>query len=62
MYIKGIAQPGQTLTAEVYDGDYGELYRHISIKVPAKIRDQLPLVCRWAWKIEGGRNEIPPTP
>ncbi|WP_311336681.1 glycosyl hydrolase family 28-related protein, partial [Cardiobacterium hominis] len=36
VYIKGIAQPGQTLTAEVYDGDYGELYRHISIKVPAK--------------------------
>ncbi len=34
-YILGIAHAGKTLSAKVYDGDYGELHVHNSILVPA---------------------------
>ena len=34
VYLFGTAQPGQTITAEVYDGDYGEPRRHMSVQVP----------------------------
>ena len=35
VYILGIAHAGKTLSAKVYDGDYGELHVHNSILVPA---------------------------
>ena len=35
VYILGIAHAGQTLSAKVYDGDYGDLHVHNSVLVPA---------------------------
>ena len=35
VYIRGIARSGQTLTAKVYDGDYGDLHIHNVVWVPA---------------------------
>ena len=35
VYIRGIAHAGQTLTAQVYDGDYGETDAHKAVLVPS---------------------------
>ncbi|EHI55951.1 hypothetical protein HMPREF9333_00994 [Johnsonella ignava ATCC 51276] len=35
VYIRGIAHTGRTLSAKVYDGDYGELHVHNVVWVPA---------------------------
>ena len=35
VYIRGIAHAGRTLSAKVYDGDYGDLHVHNVIWVPA---------------------------
>ena len=47
VYVFGVAQPGQKLTAEVYDGDYGELRRHVSIEVPPRF------ISSYQWLADG---------